>query len=186
MNSEKKVKFDMLYDEIYDLPKKNTGLTTILEEFDKSEEIDLKKDDGVEISEIKKDGEIEIDENFLVNLINNFTDYYKKIKQKSTNFTLFDGINTTDPTSTNGALEEFYGKMIEYKTYQKHNPDYIKIYNISEIIHKSDMEIYGLLNNGKLICKSTSLFSILIELTNIQYENIIRKNKSQFNIIVLD
>ena len=120
-------------------------------------------------------------EKFLVNLINNYTDYYKKIKKKPSNFNMFDGINISDPSSTNGALEEFYGKMIEYKTFQKHHPEYIKIH-YDDIIIKHDSEIYGLLENGKLICKSISLFSLLVELTNLKNEKV----EKLYNIILLD
>jgi hypothetical protein len=136
------------------------------------------------IDSLKKiDSEDMTNEIFMVNLINNYTDYYKKIKKKSINFTLFDGINLADPTSTNAALEEFYEKLIEYKTFQKHNPEYIKIYNSTHDISSSDNEIYGLLINGILKYKSISLFALLIELTNLQYEKI---KSNIYNIILLN
>ena len=124
-----------------------------------------------------------INEKFMVDLINNYTDYYKKIKKKSINFTLFDGINITDPTSTNAALEEFYEKLIEYKTFQKHNPEYIKIHNSTYDISCTDNELYGLLINGNLKYKSISLFALLMELTNLQYEE---KITNIYNIILLN
>jgi hypothetical protein len=113
---------------------------------------------------------------FLIDILNNYVRYYKLIKKKG-KISLFENIDDTNPSSTNHILEEFYEKMIEYKTF----PEKRKLYKYTDKILADD-EQYGLLVDGMIIYKSCSLFALLIEQTNIQYEN---KNKIS-NIILLN
>ena len=114
---------------------------------------------------------------FLIDLMNNYVKYYKLIKKKKFKFNLFDEIDIDNPSSTNHILEEFYEKMIEYKTFPEKN----KLYQYTDKVHIND-EHYGLLVDGILLYKSCSLFTLLIEQTNIQYE----KKTKNINIILLN
>lgn len=114
---------------------------------------------------------------FLIDLMNNYVKYYKLIKKKKFKFNLFDEIDIDNPSSTNHILEEFYEKMIEYKTFPEKN----KLYKYTDKVHIND-EHYGLLVDGILLYKSCSLFTLLIEQTNIQYE----KKTRNINIILLN
>ena len=111
-------------------------------------------------------------EDFMVELINNYTSYFKKIYGKSEKYTLLDGIDTSDDTSTNKALEEFFEELCKFKVSDMTNPNSTKIVQYSKLgtLDKSD-ELYAILESGEALCASTSLFAILIELTNLKIEN---------------
>lgn len=119
-----------------------------------------------------KNTELVDEHTFMVDMINNYINHYKKINNKPANFTLFDGINFDDLSSTNAPLEIFYEEMLKYKVNEKSNPNFIKIYNETE---RNSMQIidemYGILDDGKPVCFSTSFFSLLIEMTNLKNEN---------------
>jgi len=121
---------------------------------------------------------IQIQENnndiFYVDMINNYTDFYKKNNGKNQDYTIFDGIDTTDPTSTNHALEKFYEQMCKYRTDEVSNPKFIEIYTYDEMYklkNNIDDELYGIFKNGFPIFVSLSFFSLLIELTNLKNED---------------
>ncbi len=122
-------------------------------------------------------------EDFMVNMINNYVSHYKKVNNKNDNFTILDGINFNDVTSTNAPLENFYEEMLKYKINESTNPDYIKIYQYSD---KDNMkiidELYCIIKNGTPILLSTSFFSLLIELTNLKNEN---SEKVNYDIVSL-
>lgn len=111
-------------------------------------------------------------EDFMVELINNYTSYFKKIYGKSEKYTLLDGIDTSDDTSTNKALEEFFEELCKFKVCDMTNPSSTKIVQYSKLdtLDKSD-ELYAILESGEALCASTSFFAILIELTNLKIEN---------------
>lgn len=110
--------------------------------------------------------------NFIVDMMNNYTKHFKKINNKE-NLSLLDGINFSDVTSTNMQLENFYEEMLKYKVNETTNPEYVKIYKFSErdnmIIHD---ELYVIIKDGEPLFLSTSMFSLLIELTNLKNENV--------------
>lgn len=130
----------------------------------------------------KKSKTMEV-EDFMVNMINNYVSHYKKVNNKGDNFTILDGINFNDVTSTNAPLENFYEEMLKYKINENTNPDYIKIYQYFE---KDKMkiidELYCIIKNGTPILLSTSFFSLLIELTNLKNEN---SEKVNYDIVSL-
>jgi hypothetical protein len=107
-------------------------------------------------------------EEFLVNVINEYIIYYKKLKNLPDDFTLFDGINIYDDTSTNVSLEEFYDAKYSYD----HNGEkYIKIYDDVNEIKDKYYEIYVMLKNNIEFKYSPSLFSLLIEIVNLKNED---------------
>jgi hypothetical protein len=122
-------------------------------------------------------------EEFMVSMINNYVTHYKKVNGKKDDFTLLDGINFNDMTSTNAPLEKFYEEMLKYKTNENKSPEYTKIYEYSKRDEmKIDDELYGIIQNGKPLLLSTSFFSLLIELTNLQNET---DNKANYDIVSL-
>ena len=110
---------------------------------------------------------------FIVDLINNYVNYFNKINKKQ-KLTLFDGINFDDPTSTNKQIEEFYIEFEKYKVWETTNKDFIEIYKYEDISDKGFLvdsdDLYCILNNGDPMYVSKSLFSLLIELTNLKNE----------------
>ena len=109
--------------------------------------------------------------NFIVEMMNNYTQHYKKISNKE-KLTVLDGINFSDVTSTNIQLENFYEEMLKYKVNETTNPEYIKIYKYSEREKmKIYDELYVIIKDGEPLFLSTSMFSLLIELTNLKNEN---------------
>jgi len=101
-------------------------------------------------------------EDFLVDLINNYIRYYQYISK--TNKGLFDDIDSSsDKTITNRQLELFYKELKLYKKKAdievlEYN-DFTKDYPYK--IFKDDTPIYV----------SKSLFALLIEITNLEHEN---------------
>lgn len=110
-------------------------------------------------------------ENFVVDMINNFTNHYKRVNGKKEDYTLLDGINFEDLTSTNAPLEKFYEEMLKFKVNESTQPEYIKIYDYTQRDSMKIVdELYGIVENGKAKYLSTSFFSLLIELTNLKNE----------------
>jgi len=123
---------------------------------------------------------------FYVDMINNYLEFYKKNNNKNQDYTMFDGIDTTDPTSTNHSLEQFYEQMCKYKADEVTNPKFIEIYTYEEmykIKDNIDDELYGIFRNGFPIFVSLSFFSLLIELTNLKNED--TDDKIHYDIISL-
>lgn len=123
---------------------------------------------------------------FYVDMINNYLEFYKKYNNKKQDYTFFDGIDTTDPTSTNHAMEQFFEKMSEYKINEISNPEFIEIYEYDELYKIKDKindELYGIFKNGLPFYVSLSFFSLLIELTNLKNEDI--DEKIHYEIISL-
>ena len=117
----------------------------------------------------------DIEAQFLVNLTNNYLTYFKKLNGKPQNLNMFDGINIEDDTSVNLQMESFYEELIKYK----HASDEARmVYKYKELPNfKNDEELYSIQYEGQQIAVSKSLFSLLIELTNLQNEY--PKNKYQ-------
>ena len=64
-------------------------------------------------------------EDFLVDLINEYAEYYKQLKKLPEDFNILDGIDFDDDTSTNVSLEEFYDAKYNFE----HNNNPIERYN---------------------------------------------------------
>lgn len=120
---------------------------------------------------------------FTVELINNFIIYFKTREQKAKDFTLFDGTDTSDETSTNMAMEEFYSEMVKFKENERDNPLSTKILKYNEINNEitNSNELYCISKEGLPMYVSQSFFAILIELTNLKREY----PDNKFNIINL-
>lgn len=111
-------------------------------------------------------------ETFLVDLINNYTSYYKKIFKKPIDYTIFDGIDTSDATSTNRAMEDFFTELCTFRENESTNPSFTQIikYEDRHNLGKTE-ELYTILQNGMPLCVSQSLFALLVEITNLKNEN---------------
>lgn len=128
---------------------------------------------------------LDMSDSFSGELLNNYTEYYKKRTNKGKNFTLLDGIDKNDPYSTNMPLEELYFEMTLYLENETQDPDFCKIIPYNEIdqnIMSSD-ELYCILLNGSPLVVSKSLFSLLIELTSIKLND---KNKGSNNYDIIN
>ena len=127
-------------------------------------------------------------ESFYVDLINNYTEYYKKINNKK-KLSLLEGINDDDPASTNKQLENFYEEMCLYNIYEKTNPENIKIYEYDDKKNQPKLgekdNLYGIMKNGEIQYISLSLFSLLIELTNLKIEDKEEKFNNNYDIVTL-
>jgi hypothetical protein len=98
---------------------------------------------------------------FMVNIINNYVKFYREeIKPIG----LFDGINETDIGSTNMQLNLLYAEM---KTYETMTNDAKKVINTSKTQPNLKFTIY---KNDKPYQTSHSLFSLLIEISNLELE----------------
>lgn len=116
---------------------------------------------------------------FMVDLSNNYLTYFKKQNNKPPELNMFDGIDTENETSVNSQLESFYEELIKYKML---SDDDKNIYKYEELKNfADDDELYSIQHNGNPIVVSKSLFSLLIELTNLQNEN----PKKKYDIICL-
>lgn len=98
---------------------------------------------------------------FLVDLINNYIKYYKYTNNITNN--LFDDFDDKQ-------LKLFWNEMKKYKQdngeiYQ-YNNETTKIYN------------YGIYEDNKLILVSDSLFALLLEITNLEYESKYESNSN--------
>lgn len=116
---------------------------------------------------------------FMVDLSNNFLKYFKKLNGKQEELNMFDGIDPYNDESVNFQLESFYEEMVKFKML----PDSkTQIYKYEEIKNLEDNdELYSIILKGEQIAVSQSLFALLIELTNLQYEN----PKNNYEIICL-
>jgi hypothetical protein len=107
-------------------------------------------------------------EDFLVDLINEYAEYYKQLKKLPEDFNILDGIDFDDDTSTNVSLEEFYDAKYNFE----HNGEnYIKIYDNDVEIKGKYIEYYIIKKNNNIFKVSLSLFSLLIEIVNLKLED---------------
>lgn len=106
---------------------------------------------------------------FMVDLANNYLNYFKKQNNKSENLNMFDGIDPENELSVNPQLESFYEELVKYKMLSDSDKN---VYNYNELPNLADDdELYSIQSNGEQLVVSKSLFSLLIELTNLQNEN---------------
>lgn len=114
---------------------------------------------------------------FMVDLSNNYLAYFKKQNGKSEELNMFDGIDPENESSVNIQLESFYEELVKYKMMNDEDKNIYKYENLQDF--KDDDELYSIQADGNQIAVSKSLFSILIELTNLQNEN----QKKKYDII---
>jgi hypothetical protein len=116
---------------------------------------------------------------FMVDLTNNYLTYFKKINGKPQELNMFDGINIDDETSVNHQTESFYEEMVKYQMASDTDKEVYKYDELPNL--EDDDELYSIQCEGEQIVVSKSLFSLLIELTNLQNEN----PKKKYDIICL-
>lgn len=134
---------------------------------------------------VVEDESIDLSEDeFMVEMMNNYLEYYKKKNKKSQSFTLLDEIDVTDTTSTNFALESFYEEMIKFRTDELENNESTKIIPFDESIDIKKNNFYVIKKNNIKILMSKSFFAILIEITNLKREEEIQKKSNYYEIII--
>ena len=102
-------------------------------------------------------------EEFNVNILNNFIQFYKtEIK----NVNLFAGMERTD--KVNESMEILNNELLKYKRAD------------NKIIQNTENGKYVLYNENTIIGSSNLLFVILIEMSNLQKENPGKKYKIKF------
>lgn len=172
----------------------NATIDSLFDEFIKAD-CDINKmntdkkvtDDVIELDKtnfVDNSNVLDMTDSFSGELINNYTEYFKKKTNKPQNFTILDGIDKDDPYSTNMPLEELYFEMMTFLENEKEHPELCKVVNYDDMNQQivTGDELYCILADGKPLVVSQSLFAILIELTNIKNEN---KNKVDYNIVNL-
>ncbi len=158
--SEKKVSFSEKV-EVSVIPETDFSAQT----FEPSQTIINKLDKNVfnDLFEIHEDAE------FMSQVINNYTTYYKKVYKKPQHYTLLSEIDPSNMTSTNHSLEHFYNEFCKFSQAEKENSDSVKIYEYKnrDMIKNIDDELYGILIDGNAGHLSKSFIAILIEYTNL-------------------
>jgi hypothetical protein len=116
---------------------------------------------------------------FYVDMLNNYLEYYKKTNGKPNELTILDGINVNDKYSTNPQLETFHEEMVKYQNMNEENRQLYKYGELENL--KSSDELFGIFSNGtsEPIVISKSLYSLIIEITNLKNEN----SKNRYEII---
>lgn len=118
---------------------------------------------------------------FIMNMLNNYHEYYKQTMGISKNIKFIDGIDNANSSEdlkdkktklTNHEMEKFYEEQVKYNEAEKEKSDYNKIYdtNTFEKMVIGD-ELYCIFEDGVPIMYSSSLFSLLIEITNLKNEH---------------
>jgi hypothetical protein len=112
------------------------------------------------------------EENKMVNIINAFQIYFKRLFKRNDNENMFNDMNLNDPLSTNRSMEFLYDHIFKYQEIKKK----IKI-NDQILFDENDKfdlnlytEFYALLINNEIIKLSESLYA-LIELLVSEKEN---------------
>lgn len=108
-------------------------------------------------------------ENKMLNIINAFQTYFKKLFKRDDNENMFNDIDTNDPLSTNRSMEFLYEHIFKYQELIKK-----KTLVIYEENDKFDLDIYSefyaLLINNEIVKLSESLYA-LIEFLVLKDEN---------------
>ena len=119
------------------------------------------------------DGTIQIEEELerYVDILNIFQIYYRNLYNKSTNESLFEGIDYTNLSSTNRSLELLSEFIHDYKTYKELDEKMIMIYNEDENILNYET-IYALILDNNIKKLSPSIYSIFLYLASLDWKNI--------------
>ena len=109
------------------------------------------------------------EENKMVNIINAFQIYFKRLFKRNDNENMFNDMNINDPLSTNRSMEFLYDHIFKYQEIKKKNNQILFEEN-----DKFDLnlytEFYALLINNEIIKLSESVYA-LIELLVSEKEN---------------
>lgn len=120
-------------------------------------------------------------EETIVDIINAFQTYYKKLFKKQDNENMFTDIDATNPLATNRSMEFLYEHIYKYK---QNTEEYNKLYiETDEFDLDKFSEFYALLINGEIIKLSASIYALINFLVtekkewyNIRWEIISLKN----------
>jgi len=122
---------------------KEIGETDEVKESDKVEDFD-----GIaESSEI------------IVEIINAFQTYFKKLFKKKDNENMFADIDIANPLSTNRSMEFLYDHIYKYKN---NTPEYNKLYDETDEFELDHFdEFYTLMIDGEIIKLSASVYALI-------------------------
>lgn len=118
----------------------------------------------------KQDTELLEKMDFYVDIFNVSLMYYHKLYKKSGN--LFDNVDPNEEESTNKPLELFYENMTIYATNEKKDKKLIEIYDPENFDANKYDEVYGLFINNEIKKVSPTLFSLLIYLAELEWNEI--------------
>ncbi len=108
-------------------------------------------------------------ENKMVNIINAFQTYYKRLFKRDDNENMFSDMDTTDPLATNRSMEFIYDHIFKYQEIIKKKE--LILFNESDKFNLDDYEeFYALLINHEIIKLSESVYA-LIEFLILEKEN---------------
>ncbi len=109
------------------------------------------------------------EENKMVNIINAFQTYYKRLFKRDDNENMFSDMDTTDPLATNRSMEFLYDHIFKYQEIIKKKQ--LILFNESDKFNLDDYEeFYALLINHEIIKLSESVYA-LIEFLILEKEN---------------
>lgn len=106
---------------------------------------------------------------YYVSLINAFTIYYKKRQHINDNANMLEGMDYTDPSSTNKITEEFYEHIRKYKEYLRDDTTNANK-DDKDINNKKETVVYELTINKKVTKVSKFIFPLIMYLVD---ENIL-------------
>ena len=128
--------------------------------------VDISVDNCVDNIDDKEDF---TEENKMVNIINAFQIYFKRLFKRNDNENMFNDMNLNDPLSTNRSMEFLYDHIFKYQEIKKKNNQIL--FNEND---KFDLnlytEFYALLINNEIIKLSESVYA-LIEILVLEKEN---------------
>ena len=128
--------------------------------------VDISVDNSVDNIDNKEDF---TEENKMVNIINAFQIYFKRLFKRNDNENMFNDMNLNDPLSTNRSMEFLYDHIFKYQEIKKKNNQIL--FNEND---KFDLnlytEFYALLINNEIIKLSESVYA-LIEILVLKKEN---------------
>ncbi len=109
------------------------------------------------------------EENKMVDIINAFQIYYKKLFNKKQTDNMFSELNENDPLATNRQMEFLYEHIYKYKENEKQNNNKNNLLNEEDEINLEDYdEFFALVIDGEIIKLSSSLFSLMNYLVRLQ------------------
>ncbi len=119
----------------------------------------------MELNNLNENEEDFKEENKMVNIINAFHTYYKKLFKEKENSNMFNGMDTSDPLATNRAMEFLYDHIYKYKEIQKKGTQILFQEN-----DKFDLDTYpeffALLIDNEIIKLSESAYALIEYLVN--------------------
>ena len=104
----------------------------------------------------------------MVDIINACHIHYKRIYKKKETEHMFSDLDSSNPLSTNTAMEFLYHHIFKYKENQKNNIKQNILYNETDEFNLDEYnEFFALLIDGEIIKLSGSLFNLLNFLRNL-------------------